>query len=100
MLAKRFNGVVLWPFLVVRSKSSTKDQVFMNHERIHFKQQQELLIIPFYLWYLIEFLVRLVRHKSFDTAYRMISFEREAYAQECNLDYLSKRKFWNFVTYL
>ena len=33
-------------------------------------------------------------------AYRRISFEREAYANENSMNYLKERKFWNFRKYL
>ncbi len=72
----------------------------MNHEKIHLKQQLELLIIPFYLIYTIEFLVRLFQYKKRNLAYRNISFEREAYTNEFNLGYLKRRPFWRFLKYL
>jgi len=72
----------------------------MNHERIHLSQQIEMLILPFYLWYAIEFLLRLVQFKNGYLAYKNISFEREAYANESNLNYVRKRHLWNFTDYL
>ena len=47
-----------------------------------------MLIIAFYLVYAFEFLVRLIQYKKWHIAYRNISFEREAYYNERNLDYL------------
>ena len=72
----------------------------MNHERIHLKQQLELLILPFFIWYGLEFLVRLLQYKNRREAYLNISFEREAYHNEFNLEYLKKRPFWCFLKYL
>jgi hypothetical protein len=60
----------------------------------------ELLVVPFYLVYGVEFLVRLFQYKKWHLAYRNISFEREAYANEMYLDYLKQRKFWSFLKYL
>ena len=80
--------------------ASKGKEVLLNHETIHLKQQLELLIIPFYLWYGIEFIIRYFQYKSWDLAYRNISFEREAYANEKDFDYLKKRKFcgfWKFI---
>ncbi len=72
----------------------------INHERIHLRQQAELLVIPFYVWYLTEYFILLARHKDKKEAYRSISFEREAYTNDSNLNYLKKRVFWNFVNFM
>lgn len=72
----------------------------MNHERIHLRQQLELLIILFYLWYMIEFIYRFVQFGNRYKAYRNISFEREAYSKENDLDYLKSRSFLSFIKFL
>jgi len=72
----------------------------INHEKIHIRQQLELLVVPFFLWYGIEFLIRWLQHKNRFVAYRNISFEREAYANEKDLGYLKRRSFWKFYSYL
>jgi hypothetical protein len=100
LVPKGFGGLTVFPFIFVGSKISAEDQVFVNHEKIHIRQQLELLIIPFFLWYAFEFLIRLVQYKSRAAAYKNISFEREAYAHEKSLSYLKKRPFWNFLRYL
>lgn len=74
--------------------------LLLNHERIHLRQQAELLILPFYIWYVLEYFIRLVRYKDKKRAYRNISFEREAYANEANPDYSKNRKFWAFLKFL
>ena len=61
-----------------------------NHEMIHTAQMKELLYIGFYIAYFFEWLYRLIFHTK--TAYRGISFEKEAYDNEDNLGYLSNRK--------
>jgi len=99
LLRKGFNGITLWPFVILRHKTLRADVVLVNHERIHLRQQLELLIIFFYCWYLAEYVVRLFQYKDRRTAYRNISFEREAYAHEKDLDYLKKRPFWKFLKY-
>lgn len=95
MIFKKYSAITLWPFIVM-NKNRKGEKVIHNHERIHLRQQIELLVIPFYLWYGIEFLIRYFQYKSWDEAYRNISFEREAYANESDLGYLEKRKFWGF----
>jgi hypothetical protein len=72
----------------------------INHESIHLKQQAELGAIFFYVWYLIEFCIRTVLIGNTDAAYRRICFEKEAYANEENLEYIKTRKFWAFLKYL
>jgi hypothetical protein len=96
---KRFRGITLFPFVVLKSKLDMQNLVLLNHERIHLRQQLELLVVPFFIWYGIEFLIRLFQTRSRFNAYRMISFEQEAYQNENDLDYLKERSFWNFLNY-
>ena len=35
-----------------------------NHERIHAAQQRELLYLPFFLWYVAEWLVLLLKYRD------------------------------------
>ena len=72
----------------------------MNHERIHIKQQLELFVVFFFLFYLLEYLFRLLQYRNLRKAYHNISFEKEAYANEGDLDYIQKRTFWAFLKYL
>ncbi len=92
--------MTLWPFVVVKHQSLKEDAVFLNHEQIHLRQQAELLIVFFYLWYGLEFLFRLIQYKNRNKAYRNISFEREAYQNETNFNYLKKRKCYGFLNFL
>ena len=69
----------------------------MNHERIHTRQMLEMLVIGFYLWYVVEWLIRYPRKGN---AYRRISFEREAYAHEHDLQYLQHRKPFAWVKFI
>ena len=91
-------GIALFPFILLRTKSPSR--FLINHERIHLRQQLEMAIIPFYVWYLIEYLIRLAQYKKHYLAYLHISFEREAYQNQGNLDYLKNRGFWAFLKYL
>jgi len=59
-----------------------------------------MLVIFFYILYVIEYYYWLLKIKKPYQAYRRISFEREAYANEHDLNYLKKRKFWSFKKYL
>jgi hypothetical protein len=100
ILRKRFLGITLWPFIILKDKKLKGDIIFMNHERIHFQQQVELLVLPFFIWYGVEFLFRWLQYKNRHKAYRNISFEREAYGNEKDLNYLKKRSFWKFVRFV
>lgn len=93
-------GLSLWPFIILKTDSLKTDSVLINHEKIHLKQQQELLIIPFYMLYVLEWLIRSVLYFDSYRAYQNISFEREAYANEKNHEYLSKRRPLSFIKYL
>ena len=93
------NGMALYPFIILRDKKFLDDPVFMNHERIHHRQEVELLIIPFYLLYLLNYLLNRLRYPTHYEAYRNIIFEREAYRNESDLNYLNKRKWFSSFQY-
>ncbi len=85
-------AMAIYPFILVKRATYKNDITLINHERIHFKQQLELLILPFYLLYLLNYLVNVFKYKSHQLAYLNIVFEKEAYANENDLGYLYKRK--------
>ncbi|WP_164108968.1 MULTISPECIES: hypothetical protein [Sphingobacterium] len=97
--AGRASAVTIFPFIFVKTKKLGEDMVLINHEQIHIKQALELLVLPFYILYLLEFLIQLVHCRDFHRAYRNISFEREAYFNEGDLDYRKNRKVWSFTKY-
>lgn len=96
----KISGITLFPFIILRKKELKKDKILINHERIHLRQQLELGIIFFYIWYILEFLYWLIKYKNKYIAYRNICFEKEAYAKEHSFNYLKKRKIWAFWRYL
>ncbi len=98
----RFNkyiAITIWPFVFI-NKKYIGDDILVNHEQIHLKQQLELLWFVFFIWYFMEYLVRLIQYKNWNLAYRNISFEREAYQNEYNPNYLLARKRFDFLKYL
>lgn len=95
-----FRGLTFYPFVFLADKDDKLNEIFINHERIHIRQQLELLILPFYLWYFTEYLIRLLQFRNKKKAYYSISFEREAYSNEKDLVYLRSRSFWGFLRYL
>ena len=96
----KINGITLFPFILLRDKADKSNPILLNHEKIHLRQQLELLIIFFYLWYVLEYFYWYLKLKNSFMAYRYISFEREAYAKECDLNYLQTRKLWGFWRYI
>lgn len=90
-------GMALFPFILVKYESLKKDIVIINHERIHLRQQIELLILPFYILYLLNYLINLLRFQNHDLAYRNIIFEKEAYTYETDLTYLKKGNWFGWL---
>ena len=97
---KYIGGITLFPFIIVANNTIKENKIFINHEKIHIRQQAELIIVFFYTWYILEFIIRLIKYKKFYKAYENISFEREAYVNEKNIEYLKNRNFWSFLKYL
>lgn len=83
-----FNAINLFGLLFAR-RGVMMSATLLNHERIHTAQMRELWYLPFYLLYFGEWLFRLTQPGN---AYRRISFEREAYAHDQDLNYLLTRK--------
>ncbi len=90
----------LWPFIIVRDAKCKSNVLLIRHERIHLRQQAELFVLLFYIWYGLEFLFHLTLIKNKTAAYHRICFEREAYQNECQADYLENRKPYAFISYL
>lgn len=64
----------------------------INHEAIHSRQMIETAFVVYYLWYVIEWLIRLIICRNSSQAYRSILFEREAYKHQDDETYLARRK--------
>ena len=99
IVPKGFVGITLFPFIFLKKKDLKQDLILINHEKIHLKQQKELLIIFFYLFYVLEWSIKMFTYKNSYLTYQNLSFEREAYQNENNLSYLKNRKTWNFTNY-
>lgn len=93
----KIGGISLFPVIILREKYRDSEEKFwierakqvINHESIHFQQALELGVIPFYVWYVLEWLLKLPFYGM--KAYENISFEREAYGNDSNLEYLKDR---------
>ena len=100
IVPRGYVGITIFPFIFLKYYNLKTNAILLNHERIHLRQQLELLVIPFYVWYGVEFLIRLIVIRNWHQAYRRISFEKEAYTNEKNLNYLKSRSFYSFLEHL
>lgn len=106
---KGFVAINLFGVLFVRKEILPHRDISMydwermlNYELIHTAQMKELLYIPFYLWYVTEWLIRLAMYKDTKKACRNISFEREAYDKHEDFGYMlhKERKPYAFIKYI
>lgn len=89
---KGFIAINLFGVLFVRKKlKHMLTREILNHEKIHSAQMKELLYIPFYILYFIEWVLK---------GYKNISFEREANKEQDNLDYLKNRKHFSWYGFI
>ena len=94
-----YKALTMWPLLFVR-KGARFGEVDERHEKIHGKQQKEMLLVLFPLWYALEYLVRLCIYRSHRKAYKTISLEQEAYGYQEDIYYLSRRRHYAWVRYI
>lgn len=105
ILGARTIGITIFPFIFLKKsyferipfQKEERLKKTINHEKIHIKQQIELLVIPFYILYFLFYFVNLFRKGD---AYLNIPFEREAYANEYDYEYLNKRKWFSWIKYI
>lgn len=90
---KNFLAITLGEFIL---SVAPLNKYELNHELIHVHQQRELLYIPFFIWYVVEWLVLLAKYRDMEKAYFNIRFEKEAYRHQKDLTYLEKRKHYHY----
>ena len=90
------NAITLWPFVISRTSFNKR---VLDHEKIHIRQQQEMLVIGFYILYVYYWLRGVWMYGDTGIAYHSIPFEQEAYANEHDEDYLANRPFWAWRQY-
>jgi len=71
-----------------------------RHETIHFQQQLELLFVFQWILYGLFYLIQLIRLKNKKFAYYENPFEREAFGNEEQVDYLENRPRYAWLKYL
>ena len=118
-----YTALAVWPFVLVRTDMARRySKVTDRHERIHARQQIEMLVagsvlaavlamfgfgwwsllalLLFFWWYAVEWLLRVMWSTSNAWAYRNLAFEREAYAHQSEPGYLAARKPFAWLKYL
>lgn len=96
----RVQGLAIYPFIFLQNKSLCRDKRIINHELIHIRQQLELLILPFYILYFLNLVINYIVHRNIYAAYKNVLFEKEAYQNDSNLNYLKNRSFAHWLIYL
>lgn len=96
---KGYKAITILNIIFIR-KGCTMSAVDINHESIHWAQEKELLILGFYLLYVLEFFFRLIKIRCWHEAYQSISFERECYENEMDMNYTRERKRFKWISYL
>lgn len=76
------------------------DAVTLRHEEIHTRQMKEMLFVGFYLWYAVEWIVRLMVYWNCHKAYKTVGFEQEAYLNEMDKEYLGSRRLFAWMKYI
>ena len=89
-------AITLFPFIISKEKMN---DVTLNHERIHLKQQKELWLLGFYVLYGLYWLKNRVSGMSSSEAYFNIPFEKEAYENQKDMSYLMSRKRQSWLNY-
>merc|ERR1719335_2046478 len=97
--------MALYPLIFLkgeaRGKSGKNPTRMLVHENIHLDQQQELLLLFFYILYIGEEYFRaIVLRKEWEEAYMQNSFEREAYDNQTKKSYIQNRKAYAWIEYL
>lgn len=90
---KGFVATNLFGVIFARREFEPLSERTLNHEAIHTSQMKELLYIFFYIIYGLEWVFRVIT-PPWDSAYEDITFEKEAYANETEQDYLNTRKHY------
>ena len=96
---KGFYAINLFGTYFIREeyKDFPIEEETLNHEAIHTAQMKEMGYVFFYIWYFIEWLIRLLINGRY--AYYCLPFEKEAYSNDKNSKYLETRKPYSWLKY-
>ncbi len=91
-----FHHINVCGLLFVRGDAEL-DENTLNHERIHSAQMREMNYLFYYLWWVIEWLIRCTVNPK--TAHHAVCFEQEATECEVVADYLETREPYAWMNY-
>jgi hypothetical protein len=92
-MGQNYHAICLFGFIFsIRPLNTTE----LNHELIHAAQQKELLYLPFFIWYGIEWIILYFKYKDWEKAYFHIRFEKEAYFHQHDYNYLNHRRHYRY----
>lgn len=95
----QYDGFAFFVFIFYYRGIVARERL-INHERIHFWQQVELLFVMHWFLYGLFYLCYRAKGLNHNLAYLAIPFEREAYQHEHDVDYLSKRKVFAWFAFV
>lgn len=98
--SKGYAAINVFGLIFARKEFNPLSPKISNHEAIHTAQMKELFFLIFYIWYGVEWVVRLIQYRNSNEAYHNISFEREAYKNQSDSEYLKSRKLFKFTKYI
>ena len=111
--------ITVGPFVLSELSPENMTQQVRNHETCHSYQWTEttavavclvlilqlifdipplwyiVAALTFYVWYAIEWMIRLLICRNTKIAYRQVSFEQEAYASEHDCNYIENRHLFS-----
>lgn len=115
------NTITLGPFVLTKQKILLQSTI--NHECTHARQWIEMAVasdtviwilmlafdlsswwmlisgIFFYIWYALEYLIRLAVYRNHKQAYKSICFESEASKAENDCNYLENAHYFSWIKY-
>jgi hypothetical protein len=92
-----FKGLCFFTIIFINKRFYSLQLV--THEQIHRRQQLETLFLAYFI-YFFESTIKTIRYGSISQGISNVSFEREAYANQDNPEYLKTRPFWAFLYYM
>lgn len=100
-----FSGYIamtVFPWVFIRKDLAQKYTPTANrHETTHGYQQLECLWLLFFIWYVVEWLIKIpICYFANKDAYKSISFEQEAYYTQGQVDYNKNRKHYAWMKYI
>lgn len=99
--AKGYISILILWWMVIREEYRDSAPWFAEiHETIHLRQELEMGIILFYVWFVVEFLIKLMITLSWSRAYRSVAFEQEAYRNQLEKSYLERRPAFAWLRFV